>query len=173
MQAPLGDTVIFIQIILISLDFSSIITRLRVQCPDMVPGIETAGLVLATFPIIISFLEHYVKGVETIQKWRFYSRELAIYGRKLEVQRVMYLNTTEKLLDGIVESDDDLATMLLNPASPAWKKIEHTDPLRTRLHHSYDIYFARTHDMMQNLEGLKTKLGIDASGKVCSPMKLL
>ena len=160
-----------IQLIIISLKFPSIITRLRVQCPNMIPGIETAGLVLATFPIVISFLEHYVKGVETIQKWRFSSRELAIYARKLEVQRVTYLNTTEKLLDGIVESDDDLATMLSNPESVAWQKFEYTDPLRTRLHHSYDVYFARTHDMMQNLEGLKTKLGIDASGKVCSPLK--
>ena len=139
----------------------------------MVSGIESAGLVLATFPIIVSFLEQYVRGVETIQKWRFYTRELAVYARKLEVQRVTYLNTTEKLLDGIVESENDLATMLSNPASAPWQKLDYTDRLRIRLHHSYDVYFATTHDMMQKLESLKTKLGIDALGKVCSPAKSL
>ena len=137
----------------------------------MVTGVETAGVVLATFPIVISFLEHYVEGVETIQKWRSYSRELAIYARKLEVQRVTYLNTTEKLLEDIVESEDDLATMLSDPASATWQKPEYTDLLRERLRHSNDIYFATTHDMMQDLESLKTKLGIDAIGKVCHSLK--
>ena len=139
----------------------------------MAPGIETAGLVLATFPIVISFLEHYVKGVETIRKWRFYSRELDIYARKLEVERVKYLNTTENLLLDIVKSEDDLASMLSDPESAPWQKPEYKDLLRDQLRHSYDVYFATIHDMMQNLEGLKTKLGIDALGKVCSPVKPL
>ena len=156
-----------------SAGFALIIIELRVRCLDMVTGIESAGLVLATFPIVVTFLEHYVRGVENIQKWRSYSRELAIYARKLEVQRVTYLNTTEKLLDGIVESEDDLAAMLSNPASAPWQKLEYTDRLRIRLHHSYDIYFTTTHDMMQSLESLKTQLGIDALGKVCNPVKPL
>ena len=82
-----------------------------------------------------------------------------------------YLNTTEKLLDGIVDSDDDLPTMLSDPASAPWQKYSHL--LRNRLHHSYDVYFATTHAMLQNLEILKTELGIDAFGKVCSPVKSL
>ena len=145
--------------------------KLRIRYLNMVTGVETAGLVLATFPIIISFLEHYVKGVEAIQRWRFYTRELDAYARKLEISRVTYLNTTTKLLDGIVKSQDDLATMLSDPVSALWKKPEYTDSLRIRLDKSYEVYFATTNDMMQRLESLKTKLKIDALGKVCKPVK--
>lgn len=35
----------------------------------MLTGVETAGLVLASFPLLISALEHYREGFESLKEW--------------------------------------------------------------------------------------------------------
>jgi hypothetical protein len=45
----------------------------------MVTGIETAGLVLAAFPLVVNGLGSYVAGADTLRRWRnerMYGREL-------------------------------------------------------------------------------------------------
>lgn len=37
-------------------------------------GVEAAGFMLAAIPLVISALEHYTEGVETIQKWWRYQK---------------------------------------------------------------------------------------------------
>ena len=102
----------------------------------MVTGIETAGLVLAAFPIVVHGLSRYVEGVETIRYWRRFRRQVADYARKLENQRIRYLDTLEELLDGIVKSNDDLATLINEPTCSAWQDDEYERRLRQRLGHT-------------------------------------
>ena len=135
----------------------------------MATGVEVASLVLATFPLVIKGLESYAKAVEKFEAWRSYRRELNTYVRKLETCRVTYLNTTELLLDGIVESAEDLEMMLSNPASSLWQKPMYKDQLRSRLHRSFGSYLENSEHMLDRLENMKDKLGLESPGKVCCP----
>ena len=55
---------------------------------SMVTGIETAGLVLATVPLLISALEHYRDGVRTIVRLTRTKSLVKKLRSSLEVQRV-------------------------------------------------------------------------------------
>ena len=132
----------------------------------MVTGIETAGLVLGTIPLIISALEHYVEGVETIQKWWRYKRELASLKRILDAEYVRYLNTCEELLSGIVP-DATLAALLEFPGGAGWQDLEIERRLRGRLQMSFASYLNTVNDMNEILQILKSKLELDPNGKVC------
>lgn len=134
----------------------------------MASGVETAGLALAAFPIVVICLECYVKGAATVKRWHRYGRELHRYATKLETERITYLNTTLRLLGDIVDQED-LEAMLSGPASLLWQKLEsseYKDRLQKRLHLSYDNYAARTKIMMETLESMKRKLRIGPSGTV-------
>ena len=132
----------------------------------MVTGVETAGLVLASFPLVVNGLTRYVDGVQTIRYWRRFRRELASYARKLENQRVWYLDTLEELFDGIVQSNDELAALVNDPVGPSWKKAGYEKQLRMRLGQSYDHYLDTLADIVATLEDMRDKLGVQAPGKV-------
>lgn len=75
----------------------------------MATGVETAGLVLAVFPLVVKGMQYYAEGLQTIQFWRRYRRELQNHARRIKTQWVRYLNTIELLFGGIVGSDEELA----------------------------------------------------------------
>ena len=66
----------------------------------MMSCIEAAGLVLAVFPMVVSGLQQFTKGLETIKDWKRHHRELSKYARTLETQRIVYLNTIERSPEG-------------------------------------------------------------------------
>lgn len=126
-------------------------------------GIEAAGLVLAVFPIVVNGLQHFTGSVETFKAWKRYCRVLANYSRTLETQRVVYLNTIEKLLDGIIDSNDELEAIMKDPgaAFPQYEK-----GLRTRLGRAYGNYNIIMADMLDALISVRNELGIEENGKV-------
>lgn len=132
----------------------------------MASGIEIAGLVLAAFPLVVKGLGSYVQGVETIRLWRRYRRQLADYQRQIETQRIWYLDTLEELLDGIVCSDEEVVSLIADPGGTAWQKPEYDARLRTRLDHSYGPYITTIRNLLDSLETIEEKLGLDASGKI-------
>ena len=136
----------------------------------MVTGIETAGLVLAAFPLLISALEHYVSGIETIHRWRRFKRELAKYVRRLETQRIWVVDTLEELLDGIVNSNEELAPLINDPNGPSWRDPEHDRKVRLRLGSTYDHYMATLARMLGMLEDMGGKLSKDVSSLMCTGM---
>ena len=133
----------------------------------MATGIETAGLVLATFPLVVKGLSAYVDGIRMIKYWKRYSWELRSYARKLKSQKVRYINTLELLFDGLVESDEELASLVNNPAGALWQESKYDKALRSRLDHNYDHFLEILNNMMKTLEALTAKLGLDEGGKVC------
>lgn len=64
----------------------------------MVTGIETAGLVLAVLPLIISALESYKEGLTTIRRFYYSEAQLNKLIRTLKVQRSKYRTNLEKLI---------------------------------------------------------------------------
>ncbi|EPE36148.1 hypothetical protein GLAREA_05486 [Glarea lozoyensis ATCC 20868] len=132
----------------------------------MVTGVETAGLILGSLPLIISALEHYAEGVGTIEKWWRYKRELASLKRVLGAEYDRFLNTLEELLVGLVP-DTALADMLKMPGGPGWADAELSRKLQNRLRNSYRSYVETINDFNEVVTDLKSKLELDPDGKVC------
>ncbi len=132
-------------------------------------GIEAAGLVLAVFPIVVNGLQHFTEGVETIKSWKRFRRELDKYSRTLETQRIVYLNTIERLFEGIIHSNDELDAFMKNPGGAFSHKPEYEERLTTRLGRSYGNYTRIMADMLESLEAARKELGIGENGKVRFP----
>ncbi|KAH8663385.1 hypothetical protein BGZ60DRAFT_529662 [Tricladium varicosporioides] len=130
----------------------------------MVTGVETAGIVLGSIPLIVSALEHYAEGISTIEKWWKYKRELASLKRVLGAEYDRFLNTLEELLAGIVP-DATLAALLNAPGGVAWRDPELNRKLQTRLRKSYNSYLDTINDLNEVVTILKVKLELDSSGK--------
>lgn len=131
----------------------------------MVTGVETAGIILGSIPLIVSALEHYAEGISTIEKWWKYKRELASLKRVLGAEYDRFLNTLEELLAGIVP-DATLAALLNTPGGVAWGDPELNRKLQTRLRKSYNSYLDTVNDLNEVVTILKSKLELDPSGKV-------
>jgi hypothetical protein len=135
----------------------------------MVTGVETAGLVLAVFPLVVNGLGSYVAGANTLRRWRnerMYGRELKHLQRQLETQRVIYLNTLEELLAGIVHSDADRALLINDPSGPTWKHKEYETLLHERLGQSYHAYLATVNDLHESITLLEEKTSLNAPERV-------
>ncbi|KAH6681496.1 hypothetical protein B0J14DRAFT_530012 [Halenospora varia] len=130
----------------------------------MVTGVETAGIILGSIPLIVSALEHYAEGISTIEKWWKYKRELASLKRVLGAEYDRFLNTLEELLAGIVP-DATLAALLNTPGGVAWGDPELNRKLQTRLRKSYNSYLDTVNDLNEVVTILKSKLELDPSGK--------
>lgn len=112
-------------------------------------GFEVAGIALAVFPILVDGLVRFVDGVQTIKHWRRYRVRLQDYADRLTSQKVYYEDTLEELLEGLVQSEDELTDLLAQPRGIIWKKPEYEAKLRQRLGRSHETYL-RTSDKMVN-----------------------
>ena len=135
-------------------------------------GIEAAGLVLAVFPIVVSGLQHFTEGLETINNWRRYNRELAKYSRTLETQRIVYLNTIEILFEGIIQSNDEFEAFMRHSGKAFTLNPQYEERLSTRLGRSYGNYNRIIADMLDSLKMAGKELGIDETGQVREVLQL-
>ncbi len=132
-------------------------------------GFEVAGVVLAVFPIAVDGLEHFIEGIQTIKYWRRYRVKLQDYAGMMRSARVFYLDTLEELLNGIVQSDEEMAALMADPGGPAWKEPGYEEQLKQRLTRSFDAYLWQLKRLNELLSKLCEKLGVDTAGKVgCS-----
>ena len=129
-------------------------------------GIEAAGIVLAIFPIVVNGLQQFTEGLETIKHWKRYHRELAKYSRTLETQRIVYLNTIERLFEGIIQSNDEIEAFMNDPAGAFSRNPQYEERLCARLGRSYGNYSRIMADMLDALKTARRELGIDENGKV-------
>ena len=129
-------------------------------------GIEVAGIALAVFPILVDGLVHFVDGVQTIKHWRQYRIRLQDYADRLRTQKVYYEDTLEELLDGLVQSEDELKDLLAQPRGTIWKKPEYEAKLRQRLGRCYETYVQSSDKMVKALYAMCEGLGVDSLGRV-------
>lgn len=134
-------------------------------------GIEVAGIALAVFPVLVNGITGYAAGARTFKYWRRCRAQLEDYAYNIKVQKIYYLDTLEGLLIDIVESEDDLESLMSDPGGAAWQRAEYDQLLRRRLDRSYDVYLRTLRDMVNALRTLGEKLGISPSGKVRFPSR--
>jgi hypothetical protein len=131
-----------------------------------VTGVEIVGLVLATLPLIISALEHYAEGVHTIKAFRKFEREVGSLIRDLAVEKRVLCNSIELLLQSVVDSEEELESLIEDPGGTLWSDEAFKLRLKKKLQKSYNAYIDKMEDMRDAFDELKKRLHLDATGKV-------
>ncbi|KAI4259356.1 MAG: hypothetical protein L6R42_004593 [Xanthoria sp. 1 TBL-2021] len=128
----------------------------------MATGIETAGLILAAFPLVISALEHYENGFQVIREWIRFKGEFAAFLNALIRQRIFFRQNIEDLLGPIVASEYEMSVLLDHPGGKAWADETLHARLRQRLpgKYEYESYATTVSYIMETLHKLKDKLKI-------------
>ncbi|KAH0545416.1 hypothetical protein FGG08_000557 [Glutinoglossum americanum] len=123
-------------------------------------GVEAAGFVLATFPLVLSALEHYQEGFEALKDWWGFRTEYMGFVHAIGFQSIRFDENLERLLADIIESDAEMNDLLKDPGGQSWSKPGLEDKLRDRLPKSYDWYMNTVNSMITDMEKLKNKLGV-------------
>lgn len=131
----------------------------------MITGVETAGLVLAIFPLLVSALEHYQEGFESLSDWWKFRTEFLGFIHVIGRQAILFDENLEELLSPIITSDAEMDTLLRDPTGPSWRHAELEAKLRRRLPKSYESYRNAIDDMKETMDALQKKLGIQ-NGKL-------
>ncbi|KAL8978301.1 MAG: hypothetical protein Q9205_006081, partial [Flavoplaca limonia] len=128
----------------------------------MATGIETAGLILAAFPLVITALEHYENGFQVIREWVRFKGEFAAFLNALIRQRIFFRQNIEELLGPIVASEYEMSVLLDNPGGEAWADESLNAGLRQRLpgKYEYESYATTVSYILETLHKLMAKLKI-------------
>ncbi|KAF4307809.1 hypothetical protein GTA08_BOTSDO03899 [Botryosphaeria dothidea] len=129
-------------------------------------GVEVAGLVLAVLAVLVEAIKFYAEGVSTVERYLKYRVPLQSVLRALENKKVIYLNTCEILLNGLVDSNEEREALLKDPGGPAWKNSELETRLKRRLSGGYGCYLDTMGDMQKTIENIKEPVKLDPDGKV-------
>ncbi|KAL1635637.1 hypothetical protein SLS56_001690 [Neofusicoccum ribis] len=129
-------------------------------------GIEMAGLFLGAIPLVIEGVKFYVNSGSTLRHYLKYKNILSDLCQELEIEYVIYQNTCEQLLDGLIEDSNEKASLLENPTGNAWKNEILEEKLKKRLARSYCIYMKTMEDMEKDVDEVKKLLKLGPDGKV-------
>ena len=130
-----------------------------------ISGIEVAGLVLGAIPLVISALEHYAEGVDTVRRWWRYKRELNLLAVLLGGEHACYIGSCERLLRDIVPTQE-WELLKADPGGPQWRNSVLEDKLRERLGDAFAAYFNIVKDIASELKDMQRMLKLDDEMKV-------
>lgn len=132
----------------------------------MVTGIETAGVALAVFPLLISGLQSYANGIRTIRE--LWQPQLALKSliRELGMEKCKFENTCASLLEGMV-TDADLTLLMESPGGPPWSNPDLQDKLDSRFRPAtLACYMDAMKDLASSLRILQDTLALDEDDTV-------
>ena len=124
-------------------------------------GIEVAGLLLGTFPLLISALEHYRQTAEVLEDWWQIKKEYKKCKNEIKVQELVFENNLERFLLPLVVDDDDVNELMSEPGGLKWRDPALEQKLIDRLPRSYDLFLDIMHDIQATMEGLQEELGLN------------
>jgi hypothetical protein len=130
----------------------------------MATGIEAAGLVLGSIPLILAGLQFYAEGIAITKRYWKYKEEMNSLLYELRAENTMYINCINILLFGVV-SQKDMAEFLKDPGGNRWKEQKFDQDLQRRLGASYGTYMETVQQMIKTADKFKEKLKLDQSGK--------
>ena len=110
----------------------------------VVTGIETAGLVLGAFPLVIEGLKVYIKGVSTMKDMKRYESILGQFKRDIEMESTHFEDTCYQLLQHMVLPENaTLDNLIASPGGNLWKAEELQHALLRRLRPGSVMQFMR------------------------------
>lgn len=130
-------------------------------------GVEVAGLVLGSIPLVISGLEHYAEGVSTIKIMFNAPSEFKSLSRRLKVEQKIFKNSIELLLHDCIDDDQLLADLMSDTAgSKLWSDPEVEKALWQKLQSSYSVYLDTMTSLETTLLEFRERLKLNDDGKV-------
>ncbi|MCJ1271276.1 hypothetical protein MMC22_011176 [Lobaria immixta] len=126
-------------------------------------GIEVAGLVLGSFPILMSCLESYRKGFEPLEEWWNFRTHFITFVDEIRHQEMIYNENMTRLLDPIIADNDSLTALVRNAKEPRWTDGSLNVPLEIRLASEYERFLRIVERMEEVMESLKKLLQVKDS----------
>ncbi|KAI0201302.1 hypothetical protein F4808DRAFT_426014 [Astrocystis sublimbata] len=122
-------------------------------------GFEVVGIVLGAIPLLISALEHYERGMKTIQIVRRRAKVMHSINTALSTEQTILRNTCETLLAGIIDPKD-MKPLLEEPFGRLWQDPDTQALVERRLDHTLKDFKALVHSMKETVEEIRLKLGL-------------
>ncbi|CEF84684.1 hypothetical protein FGSG_07738 [Fusarium graminearum PH-1] len=128
-------------------------------------GFEVVGVVLGSIPLLISGLEHYRNGMETIGNMVQYIEVVENILDSISTTLAIYRQSCEVLLEGLILPEDILAELLNNSSSTAWSNQELVEQLKKQFgpHREYEVYKRAVIRLNKRIEKFRSKLDLDES----------
>jgi hypothetical protein len=130
-------------------------------CSGEMSGLEVAGVVLGTIPLVITALEQYESSLGRWRVFRHYEGYLKHTQRELRMEHVWFDQCLRFMLtDSITNSTRaiDLETMISSPRSEQWKCMELHQALSDEFGRAYtDIFLVlvdRIHEQVAQLQAI-------------------
>ncbi|KAI8936693.1 hypothetical protein NX059_007085 [Plenodomus lindquistii] len=124
-------------------------------------GLEVAGAVLASFPLLISGIEHWRSVAKVSGFYRQTRKEYLGCQRDIEFHAVLYRNNLRELLLPLISDVDEVTKLIADPGGQRWGDTVLQKRLESRLHESYQPYQATITKMNEIAEELKKELCFD------------
>lgn len=121
-------------------------------------GFEIVGIVLGAFPLVLSAIDGYGKGLQHLDTvWR-YDKKLKVFERQIQREHQSYRNNLEDLLEPLIDAEE-MEMLLDNPGGRAWGAPALIEKVRRRLSGSYETYISTMEDYYEVLNDLEKSLG--------------
>ena len=129
---------------------------------------EAAGLALAILPLLVNQLDNYVQGLQTVKGFRAkrYRQQLDSYFSNIGTQHVIFSNTLERALDGVVEYQDGIDDLINNPSGEAWKQPELVKRMEKKLERNYFPFKKTMTELAALLQDLSRRLKFEKMSSV-------
>lgn len=120
-------------------------------------GVEVAGLVLGTIPLLLASLQHYERVVGTVTIFFHFRNEISSAIRELEREHVLFEQAIHLLLAPIT-MDEELREMMADTNSPLWQDLDICEDMRRNLGRAYPSYLRTVQDIQNIMIDIATKL---------------
>ncbi|KAF7509029.1 hypothetical protein GJ744_008424 [Endocarpon pusillum] len=123
-------------------------------------GIEVVGMVLASFPLLISALEHSHRAAEVRDDWWQVKREYKKCKQELQCAELALENNLERFLLPLIVDDDEIKGLISEPGGSKWAEPALEVNLRSLLPKSYDLFVETVNEIKNVMDRLQAELGI-------------
>lgn len=123
-------------------------------------GIEIVSVALAVFPLVISLLEHYQDGYDTLRDFAHFRREFTHLVNELNREQIIFRQHVEGTLRSIIDSEYELKEMMDDAGSERWKNPDLAWKLQQKLcgHGEYENYQSSMWAIHDNLASMSKRL---------------
>ncbi|OCK80067.1 hypothetical protein K432DRAFT_453695 [Lepidopterella palustris CBS 459.81] len=122
-------------------------------------GFEVVGVLLGSFPLIISALEHWRESADVVENWFQIKQKYKKCRREMRIQEEFFRQNIEHYLLPLVVDEDELDVLISEPCGPRWKDPALEMRLRSRLPKAYDLYLETIEELAAVMQKLKEELG--------------
>lgn len=125
-------------------------------------GIEIAGLVLGTYPVLLSTAKDLREVFKDVKTWWRFEREFENFLSDVETEHIKYSLSLQILLEDLDISEEEKETLQVSYIASGWHDVQTQAKLRRRIQERYYDWFMRQLAAMNKaLEDLQRLLPVE------------